>query len=292
MKPTRLDVHPGPKSLCPIGAALIGLLIAAFAHPSPAHGGQVDGFTEPYRTIHVAAAEPGIVARVSVGEGDRVRQGQLLATLDSDVLTASLRIAQAQVESIGRLAAARAEQKLCTTRLEKLRRLRADGHATQSELERAETDLEIARAKLLLAEEQRKIYALERQRIEAQIQRRKIRSPADGVVIKVHREQGEAVLAGDPTILTLVQLNPLRARLSVSAGQSAGLKVGQTVDVVFPETGRQARATVRIIAPVTDATSGTVSVTVDIDNSQGLYRSGVRCAVEIQDGPPAGAKLP
>ena len=54
----------------------------------------VDGFTEPYRTINVSAAEQGVITTLFVKEGDTVHEGQLLATLDTDVLEATLEIAK------------------------------------------------------------------------------------------------------------------------------------------------------------------------------------------------------
>ena len=49
---------------------------------------QVEGFTQPYRTINVAAVEVGIITAIDVREGDVVSRGQILATLDQEVLEA------------------------------------------------------------------------------------------------------------------------------------------------------------------------------------------------------------
>ena len=75
---------------------VVSILLAL---PVPAVAIQVDGFTEPYRTIDIAAAETGIIAEINVEEGDTVRRGQVLAVLDRDVLLALLAIAEQGMHS-------------------------------------------------------------------------------------------------------------------------------------------------------------------------------------------------
>ena len=60
----------------------------------------------------------GSLARIQVKEGDRVTAGQLLANLDDDVLQASLRMAEANLKSRGKLNSALAELRLQAERLE------------------------------------------------------------------------------------------------------------------------------------------------------------------------------
>ena len=144
----------------------------------------VEGFTEPYRHIDIAAAsEAGLITEITTREGQSVKCGELLATLDIDVLDAALNVARERSRSHGRIDAAKAEVQVRRTRLEKLKELHIDGHATRGEIERAHADLAIAESNLVLAEEERRLNELECKRIEAQIDRRKIRSPIDGVVV-------------------------------------------------------------------------------------------------------------
>jgi RND family efflux transporter MFP subunit len=260
-------------------ASLPMLLIALCAAELRAAAG--DSFTEPNRLINIAAAETGIVTQIEVHEGDHVRNGQLLATLDLEILEASLAVARARMQATGPLLAARAEHELWKTKVQKLRLLRAEGHLSVSEMERAEADLAVARARLVAAEEEQRIAALECKKIEAQIQRRRIRSPIDGVIVKVRKEQGEALMLSDPTILTLAELDQLRIRFSMTYAQASQFRVGQTVRVSLPETGQRAEARVEVIAPVSDAKSGTVPVTLVLNNHDGRYRSGLRCVLEV-----------
>jgi len=268
-----------------LGTAGWGLIVG------PVRGEEVEGFTEPYREIELAAGEPGILTEIHVKEGSRVAAGELVAALDTDVLRATWELARERAESSGALQASQAELRLRQSQWEQLQALRGRGHATQRELERAQTDLQIAQAQVLMAQEELRLHQLEMKRIETQIARRQFRSPIDGVISEVFKEEGEAFVANDPRVVTIVQLEKLRARFSASPAGVSGLTVGQPVSLVLPESNQQIEGIVEIISPVMDAGSGTVQVVVMIDNRREQIRSGARCLLPLDsaaDKPDGG----
>jgi RND family efflux transporter MFP subunit len=259
-------------------------IMLASLSPGHAQGELVEGFTEPYRQIDVSAgSESGLIMSVKVKEGQHVRTGELIAELDTDVLVATLNVARERSVLTGRLDGARAELELRRHRLTKLQELLRQGHATEGELERAQTDLAVAKANLVLAEEERRLAALECKRIETQIERRHVRSPIDGVVTQIHREIGEAVLINDPRLVTLVQLNPLRVKFSLSVQQAGQIAEKQVLGLLLTDLDQPLEGTVEVISPVLDAKSGTVQVTCVIDNRNNQYRSGMRCVLKLSD---------
>lgn len=241
----------------------------------------LEGFTEPYQQIELAAGEPGVLIDVRVREGTSVRQGELVGQLDTLILERTLEIARQRATSLGASQAADAERNLRRKHLAQLEQLHQRGHATQQELDRAETDLAIAEARFLMAKEELDLQRLECRRIEAQIERRQLRSPIDGVVSEVFREAGEAFLANDPRVLTIVQTNRLRAKFSAPPALAQRLKAGQTVQLVFPDTRGSSEAKVESISPVMDAKSGTVSITVEVENAEERIPSGARCVLHL-----------
>jgi membrane fusion protein (multidrug efflux system) len=255
---------------------------ACLSSPSDTFAGNVEGFAEAYRHIEVATgSDSGLITQVLVREGDSVAKHQIVATLDTSVLEASLAIARRRSQLNGRLDAATAELQMRQKRLQKLYQLQQRGHASPAELDRAQADREVAEAQVKLANEERELARLECDRIEAQIEQRRLRSPIDGVVVEVFREVGESTQISDPRLLTLVQLNPLRVKFPVSIDQSANFHKGDFVVLELPEFGADADATVEVVAPVLDAKSGTVQITCVIDNQNGTYRSGMRCLLEV-----------
>ena len=108
-----------------------------------------------------------------------------------------------------------------------------------------------------------------------------LRSPLDGLVSAVHKEEREFVSSNAPTVLTLVQLDPLRIIFCVPTSHGDTLKLGQQVPLAFLDTDLPATGRVEFVSPITDAESGTVRVKVLIDNPQGEFRCGVRCTLQL-----------
>ena len=273
-----------------MAAILLALLVWS---TNSAQGAPVEGFTEPNRTVHVAAAsEVGLIRLLNVEEGDTVKKGQLLAKLDTNVLEASLAMARQRAASRGRLDAISSDLQLKHDRLAKFSKLAGKGHATAGELDRAKAELEIAEANLLASQEEKRLAELECRRIQAQLDRRHVRSPFDGVVTEVHREVGESVNISDPKLMTLVDLNPLRVKFAVNYEQLTQLQPGQAVSLFFFDTGQRVESVVKVISPVVHASSGTIQVTCLIDNQAGKYRAGLRCALEIAGSKPTPSTSP
>ena len=122
--------------------------LAAFALASTTLSGafaaDIESFTEPYRSIDVAAIESGIIIGVHVKEGQKVDKDQPLAELNQDVLRLSVEIAKTNSEAMSAIRAAEGELKLQTDRLARLQQLRAKDNATEDEVNRATLDREVA----------------------------------------------------------------------------------------------------------------------------------------------------
>jgi RND family efflux transporter MFP subunit len=262
------------------GLVLVPLLVPAWAGLTPRAAEAVEGFSQPFLEVQVAAPESGIIETILVKQGQAVRRGQVLATLDQSVLRTSLEFARAKARATAARDAARAELALRQSRLEKLLSLRAEGHSSREEVERTQTDVQIAQARLRAAEEEWELNQLEVRRIEAQLARLAIVSPTDGVVVRLHREAGEFVAANAPQVATVVRLDALRVKLYPPTDLAGHLSTAQSVPLVFPETGQHAEGRVEFISPTTDADSGTVRVELIIDNADGRYRSGVPVRIE------------
>ncbi len=261
-------------------------LFTSLAIPSMAD--TVEGFTEPFRKVDVSADESGVITSIDVEPGQVVARGDTLFSLDTSILQATLAMAQQRAGASGAVDAARAELTLRRERLEQIKTLRERGHATQREFSRAETDVKIAVARLKLVEEELLLNQLDCKRIEAQIARRRIRSPLDAVVAEVHREVGEANLITEPRIITLVQLHKLRVRFPVTPEHITQLSEDQVVALSLPDVNKKVPGRIQRIAPVLDAKSGTLEVNIVIKNENGKLRSGTRCLLRLKSTLRAG----
>ena len=254
----------------------------------------IDGFAEPYRVIDVAAAEIGTIDQLAVVEGQQVKAGQLVARLDDAVLKAALEMANEAMHAQGRLKSAMAEMRLQKDSYNRLIGLRERGHASQIELDRASTQLEVAAARYRTVGEELRLKSIEHQRIKAQLEQRRVVSPIDGVVTSISKDQGEFVSPNDPVVAEIVQLDPLLVVFSVPREFARELKKDQTVPVEFmiPDIEdprefieRKVEAVVEFVSPTADPQSGTTKVKVRVANSDGELQSGDACRLTVFDKP-------
>jgi RND family efflux transporter MFP subunit len=270
----------------------VGLVIFILLLSATSEGQVVESFTEPFRKVDLTTSEVGLLAHVYVREGDSVKKDQLLAALDSEVQQLAVEIAQANLAARGRLESAVAERDLRKDRLSKLESLRKAGHSTQDELERARADMAVAEANVLIAMEQRKVDELDYRRLMAIRERRNLRSPIDGTVVRVYREDADLVGGANSPVMTVMQLDPLRVNFSVPAARAAAFRAGERRKLLFPETEEATVAQVDFVSPVVDADSGTVRIKLLIPNPEGKHRSGSRCTLDLDGAPLSRAAAP
>ncbi len=263
-------------------------LVLLFSLPQLSHAWPFEGFTEPDLAVAVAMAEPGILAKVEVKAGDQIKNGQKLAQLDNQVLNASLNVAKAKAAAKGAVVAAKARQRLHQQRLNRLLPLLSRGLAQQAEIDDTRADLAVAKAEVKTAKEQQYINSLSVKQIQAQINRRILRSPLDGVVTEVHKEVAEWVGGNEPAVMTVARVNPLRLSLQVPTTTALSLQEGDSLKVEFsalPELGVH-QSQIDFISPITDAGSDTVEVRLKLDNQTGKLRSGLKCLVHDVEASP------
>lgn len=258
------------------------------AHPTFA---QHDGVTAPFREISLAAAEPGLLVSLDIQEGDKIDADSIVARLDHEVLNASLAVAKQQMESVGQLNSAEAELRLRNNRWEKLTILRKKQHASDEEVSLALTERDVAKARLLAAKESIQVKRLEHLKIKASLDRRFIKVPFTGVVTDINKEIGEFVSASDPSVMTVVQLNPLLAIFSLPPARASELTRGDRVKIQFGNSTDRTESggTVLFISPVINAESNEIRVKVEIPNPDYALHSGAQCT--LLDGKQQQARV-
>lgn len=240
----------------------------------------LEGFTEPYADVQLAASEMGTLDTIQVVEGDTVRAGHIIASLDDRVLKASLNVAASAAKAAGELASAEASLAVRKIEYEKLTELFGRQHASQRELDRAEGDLKVARARVQIAKEESAVRQLEHDRILAQLQQRKVVSPIDGVIVEVMKEKGEFVSPSDPIVARVVQLNPMLVAFSVPARERSLLSKKQPVLMTVGST-TDVPGRIEFVSPIADASSGTFRVKILLQNDSGRWLSGEKSVLHL-----------
>ena len=240
----------------------------------------IEGFTEPYADLQLAASETGTLKAIEIAEGDTVKAGQVIASLDDRVLQASLKVAAMAAKAIGEVDAAEASLAIREIEYQKLTELFGRNHASQRELDRVQGDLKVARARLNIAKEESAVRQLERDRILAQLQQRSIVSPIEGAVVEVMKETGEFVSPSDPVVARIVQLDPMLVAFSVPASQRSLLAKNQPV-LMTVGSASEVFGRIEFVSPIADASSGTFRVKIMLPNAAGRWLSGQKSVLHL-----------
>ncbi len=160
---------------------------------------------------------PGRIEEIAVREGDAVKQGQVLARLDTRETEARLAQARAQVDA-ARVRLAEAERDL--KRSEALFRGGAIG---QEAYDKAQVAYKVARSD----EEQARAQVAA---LEAVLANMQIRASFDGIVSVRHHEPGEVVPAGAP-ILTVMNPNDRWVRIYMAENRLGAVRLGQKATI-------------------------------------------------------------
>lgn len=275
----------------PLTTATIFFLIAtSVASGQSMHRGRItQSFTEPIEKTIAASAESGVIQMAHVKEGDFVKEGDLLATLNHNVLKRTLAIAVATAESTSRYDAAASQYEMTKSQLEAINSLVHGGHTNKFEVEQKQAENEQAYAELRSANDERKLAALEVKRIEAQIEDRKIRSKIDGFVTEIHKQPGENVSTNEPQYSTVVRVDQLKVRFYLDAKTLRQSKSGDEVQILIGDSRTKQNATVTYVSPIIDPDSGLGRLDVRIENQDYGVQSGTICFWKDVDAPKSAS---
>jgi len=279
-----------PRRIFVLAFSVVALAVCAAWDETGYAADAIIGFTEPVRSIDLAASETGTLAALHVKPGDHIRAGALTGSLDSGVLQARREFAVARQGAQAKLKASRIRLARAKKNYERFKQLHDEGHGGKRELENAESDYELAIIDVQAVEEESKLVAVDIRRIDAEIRRRQIISPVDGVVSEIHHEIGEYVSANDPNVLTIVDLRQLKIRFDIAAAAATQIDLGDAIPIRFAHSRESHRAAVDFIAPVINADSNTIRVDLLLENNSGKMRSGRRCELLLESHQPASTQ--
>ncbi|HSG73560.1 MAG TPA: biotin/lipoyl-binding protein, partial [Planctomycetaceae bacterium] len=147
----------------------------------------------------LAVGQTGNIARVHVREGDRVKQGQLLAELDASVPQAALAVAAKLAENdvdvrFAKVAAkvAEAEYALAVAANEQ-----TPETFSEIELEKLKLEQERSRLQIEVAQQEYDANQLRRDEARALVESYRLLAPAEGLISRVYKQPGEAVQSGE-----------------------------------------------------------------------------------------------
>ncbi len=267
-------------------AVLMGILVLAAAI-APARAQEALGcLIEPHRVAEVGSPVIGVIDTIEVERGDRVKKGQVIATLRADVERAAVGVAETRATVAAEVQAAQANYELARQKYLRAQELVARNFISTQALDQARAEADVARQRLAQAQDQRRIWNRELRLAEAQLAQRTIRSPADGVIAERYMSPGERV--EEKPIVRVATLDPLRVEVVLPAPLFGSIRLGATL-VVQPDmpnaVAREAR--VVLVDQLIDGPSNTFRARLELPNSNYELPAGMRCKIEFIPEPPS-----
>lgn len=219
------------------------------------------GYLVARRKAVVSAKIQGRLSKLNVEEGSRVREGDVIARLESSDYEAQVQRARATVQH------AQADLQEYQRQLHISEKLAAAKVSSQDALDAARSRVNLAQAAVSQAKADEGYAA-------AQLQNTYIRAPFTGVVVKKMAEVGESVAPIPPgvnistssgAIVALAALDTLEMEADVNEANVAQLGNRQPAEVTVEAIpDRTYKAVLRQIIPTADRTKATVQVKVTI----------------------------
>lgn len=225
-------------------------------------------------TVQVGTQVSGTIAKLYADFNSVVREGELLAQLDSTFLKASVNEQRANVERAkAQVNEARRNFDRVTKLSEKLLVAQAEVDAATTSLETAEAGLKQAQASLDRAEVNLR-YAI-------------VRAPIDGVVISRNVDVGQTVAASlqAPTLFTIANdLKRMQVEAAIDEADIGTIKVGQKVTFrvdAYPEEQFRGGVSQVRLAPIVSQGVVTYTVIIDVPNPDLKLMPGMTATLSI-----------
>lgn len=232
------------------------------------------GKIQPINTVSVGTQISGIVETVLADYNDEVKEGQLLAQLDTALLTETQNDAQA------RLDLANARKKVAQLNYNRYQKLYKDKLIALASLEEVEISLAEADAEVLTA-------TADLNKAERNYGYAQITSPVSGTVISKEVEQGQTVAASfsTPTLFTIAEdLSKMQIEASIAEADIGSIVKGMsatfTVDAYPNDTFDGVVKQVRL-SPTEESNVVMYTVIIEVDNSQRKLLPGMTAFVNI-----------
>ena len=231
----------------------------------------------------------GRIAAVHVQEGQRVRRGQALATLDDrEYVVASEEARANTLDALGKLAVEESDfgepsagAAELNEQLAELDAMARRGEITRDEHRAREMDLGIAavrdgafRRELLEVRSGLAASRAAQQRAELNLERTILRAPFAGVVSGLTLNPGERPQVGE-TLCTVVDDVEIEADLGVLESDLRALELGRPALVYIPALDLTVAAAVDVISPRIDPESRTCQVLVRLRSDDGKIKPGM-----------------
>ncbi len=250
----------------------VRVLAARAGRTPPGRLVTLPGDVRPFRQATLYAKVSGYVKRITVDKGDRVRQGQLLATLESPETDQQVLAARANLATRRRLA-------------DRNGALVGPGVVSRQDYDQSKGDLDVATAQLGQAR------ALEQYEV--------IRAPFAGVVTARYVDDGALLpaatgaTASAQPLVEITDMSSVRVYVYLGQPDASFVREGTPVEITSDaHPGNSQRSSVTRIARQLDPRTRTMLTEIDLDNQDNWFYPGLFVRVTLSLVTPPALVVP
>lgn len=233
------------------------------------------GILQAEQLVSVGAQVSGQVKKMYVKLGDQVKQGQLIAQIDSVRQENDLRNEEAALDNLLAQKATRlASLKEAQLAFNRQKQMLAQDATSRAEYESAQATFETAQANVKAIDAQIEQSRLTISTARENVGYTRITAPINGTVVAIVTEEGQTVNANQsaPTIVKLAKLQTMTIKAQVSEADVMRINQGQPVYfTTLGEPDKKIYASLRAIEPAPESITSESSSTSSSTSSSAVY---------------------
>jgi HlyD family secretion protein len=258
---------------------------------------QSTGQVKPRSEVQVGAQVSGRLTKVNVDFNSRVKAGDVLAEIDPTLFSAQIEGSRAQLMSAA-ASVRRAEANLvgAKQRLDRARKLVAEGLGTQADVDAAAAAYDIGLAEIAAAKAQIAQTTAQLKSGQTSLDYTKIFSPIDGVVINRAVDEGQTVAASFQAPVLFVIANDLakmRVFADIDEADVGKVKEGMSSEIgvdAFPGETFLGKVEQVRFSPASASGVVTYAAVIDVENPELKLRPGMTASVVVRSAEAKGAR--
>ncbi|MCU0471339.1 MAG: efflux RND transporter periplasmic adaptor subunit [Arcicella sp.] len=219
------------------------------------HFVEAQGIVTSKNIVQVTPQMGGAITSILIVEGQAVKKGQLVATIDNSVMKESLVEIKTQLD-------------LATTIYNKQKALWDQQIGTEVQFLQAKANKESLEKRIAT--------------METQLAMTKVYAPISGTVEKVIQKSGEMGMPGGP-IAQIVNVGDLKIMAKIADTYVGSVKRGDAISVKFPDINKELNTRISLVNALIDPTSRTFGIEAGIPNLGGSLKPNQVAIININD---------
>lgn len=219
------------------------------------HFFEVQGNIEADKNVLLYPEMGGVIRNILVVEGQKVKKGDVLVDLDTELVELSIKEIETSLE-------------LATTTYERQKRLWDQKIGSEMQYLQAKNQKETLENNLAS--------------LKAQLRKNRVVAPFSGVIDEIFPKEGE-LTSPQTRILRLVNLDKVYVKADVSEAYLGKVAKGTEVEVFFPAFNKSIQAAIDMTGNFINPNNRTFKINVNIDNEDSFVKPNLMAYVKIKD---------